>query len=360
MIRGCKLHCVKGSYPWEKQSVLPQTTGSTKGDNPEAKPAAQRSQPTVPPRDPEQHFQAGPPIQSIQVQTLTDDPNVQSGLTIQSIQVQTLTDDPDVQSGLSIQLQLPPVTAAATRPAEPMPQPVPKVCVTSPANALPVGCAPETAHPASQPKSKENASISKRQKVQFKKDVHCKKVHEKHTKVNAWLNDMPQSSPKPMYHHKPCKPTESNLVHPKEITPLLYTCAPPPGWAVVDGITVPPESLLKIVKGVSPNEAIWDNASRTEFFEYYGVTNYPQSDDENLGIWYCTQCYLDPSEKPPDFEACSCCLENYYFPFPPNLPRGWSCPGCKRMQRGVFPVTRQCSQCDKEEEITMRMLTQWI
>ena len=135
----------------------------------------------------------------------------------------------------------------------------------------------------------------------------------------------------------------------------------PPGWVFVDGVTVPPQSpILKQVTEDTISTHLegehCDFVSREEFFEFYEVKNFDHSDDAFLGIWFCTKCYLDPSEKPPDFEMCRCCLENYYFPFPPHLTKVWHCPGCKLLQKGEYPVHRQCNQCGKDEEITMTIL----
>ena len=130
----------------------------------------------------------------------------------------------------------------------------------------------------------------------------------------------------------------------------------------INGITLPPKNPTptQVIEGNISSDTELDEdkcgkMTREEFFAYYGVTNFDDSNDDLLGTWFCTECYLDPLEKPPDFESCRCCLENYYFPFPPHLPKVWICPGCKRLQNGEFPVTRQCNLCGKGEVIITRI-----
>ena len=101
-------------------------------------------------------------------------------------------------------------------------------------------------------------------------------------------------------------------------------------------------------------DAMGDDITREQFLAFYGMNSFDGPDDL-LSIWFCRKCYLDPSDKPPNFETCLCCLEMYYFPFPPTLPEVWLCPGCKRLQKGILPAIRQCNQCGKEEQITMRV-----
>ena len=186
--------------------------------------------------------------------------------------------------------------------------------------------------------------------------------------MSDWLDCIPQYPPKALHHGAVWKPTETNSAFfeqapsPNEVGPVLYTCAPPPGWVVSNGITVPPTSIphKQEMDGIFCDNGQMDAASlssisRREFFDFYGVTDFHDRGDELLGIWFCASCYLDPSEKPPDFDSCWCCLEIYYFPFPPNLPKSWICPGCKRLQNEEFPVFRHCNQCGKEEEITMHL-----
>jgi hypothetical protein len=102
-----------------------------------------------------------------------------------------------------------------------------------------------------------------------------------------------------------------------ETPSICHTCAPPPGWIVVNGITIPPPICAPDI---------------IQFEE----------DESDLAAWFCTKCYLDPIEKPLDFELCISCLENYYFPFPPVLPKDWVCPGCKGLDRGESHAYRQC------------------
>jgi hypothetical protein len=113
---------------------------------------------------------------------------------------------------------------------------------------------------------------------------------------------------------------------PFETPSMCHTCAPPPGWIVVNGITIPPPICAPDI---------------IQFEE----------DESDLAAWFCTKCYLDPTEKPLDFELCTSCLENYYFPFPPVLPKDWVCPGCKDLDRGKSHAFRQCHECSVTEEI---------
>ena len=111
-----------------------------------------------------------------------------------------------------------------------------------------------------------------------------------------------------------------------ETPSICHTCAPPPGWIVVKGITVPPPFS-------APDIILFEE------------------DESDLAAWVCTKSYLDPTEKPLDFELCTSCLENYYFPFPPVLPKDWVCPGCKGLDRGESHAYRQCHHCSVTEEI---------
>ena len=187
------------------------------------------------------------------------------------------------------------------------------------------------------------------------RNFSSRRSKKKSGNVQNWLECV---SPKPLNHGAIWKSVETGsgcLTHVPPQTPTLRTCAPPPGWVVRNGITVPPSSISESQAfggRFYENQADGcDSTSRKELFDFYGVT--ADHADEFLGIWYCTKCYLNPFEKPPDFELCFSCQENYYFPFPPKLPDFWFCPGCTKIQKGDLHVSRQCNHCGKEENITM-------
>jgi hypothetical protein len=143
--------------------------------------------------------------------------------------------------------------------------------------------------------------------------------------LNTWFNGLPNLPLKPLRH--------GPIVGPLEARVMCHTCAPPPGWEIVNGITVPPVPL--------PNVETRAPTVREE-------------GDDDLGVWFCTKCYLDPFEKPPDFEMCNSCAENYYFPYPPTLIKGWVCQGCFDLRKGQDSTYRQCYCCGRTEEFTMQ------
>jgi hypothetical protein len=142
--------------------------------------------------------------------------------------------------------------------------------------------------------------------------------------LDTWFEGFPNLPLKPL-HHGPI------WGHP-ESTTVCHTCAPPPGWEIVNGITVPPLPILHV-----------DTRAST----------IREEGDDNLGVWFCTKCYLGPIEKPPDFEMCNSCAENYYFPYPPALTKGWVCQGCFHLCKGQSRAYRQCYCCGRTEEFAM-------
>ena len=116
---------------------------------------------------------------------------------------------------------------------------------------------------------------------------------------------------------------------------------PTPGWKVVDGITVPQPVCSPDIPNLEAN-------------------------DSNLAVWFCTKCFLSPLEQPPHFEMCSSCSDNYYFPFPPTLPKDWICFTCQGLEQGEIRAFRQCQQCNITEEVFLVSfgghctVTQWL
>ena len=145
--------------------------------------------------------------------------------------------------------------------------------------------------------------------------------------LSTWLETVEDSVLKPLRHGSIWKPSEE--------TPVYHSCAPPPGWTVVNGITVLPT--------VEPQ-----------------CKSFLGSGDQNLALWFCTKCYLDTVEKPPNFEMCRSCGDNYYFPKSIPTPWNWACQGCKELGGGANHAFRQCHHCHKVEEISPPSLVDFM
>ena len=188
----------------------------------------------------------------------------------------------------------------------------------------PVGSVQENTHPAIQqpsvlPPSPARQRFRKKDKRKSKHVINQRMPH-----LDTWFEGFSSLPVKPLCHGPIWEAPESAVVY--------HTCAPPPGWKTVNGITVPPSPM-----------PIADTQSATA----------REDGDDDLGVWVCTKCYLDPMEKPPDFEMCSSCAENYYFPYPPTLTRDWVCQGCFDLCKGKSSAYRQCYCCGRTEEFTM-------
>ena len=113
------------------------------------------------------------------------------------------------------------------------------------------------------------------------------------------LQEAEKITPRPLNQRTIWKVNETKQEDPPSSKPaVLHTCAPAPGWKVVNGITVPKSVCSPDIPNLEAN-------------------------DSNLAVWFCTKWFLSPLEKPPNFEMCSSCSVNYYFPFPPTLPKDW-------------------------------------
>jgi hypothetical protein len=160
-----------------------------------------------------------------------------------------------------------------------------------------------------------------------KKMAPCKtkrgtqQVTLKSDNLNSWFQGIPDLPPQPLRHGPIWETPQGTTMH--------HTCAPPPGCKVVNGITVQPP----------PNPTI----------DQQIVSSFEERDD-NLGVWFCTKCYLAPFEKPPDFEMCPSCAENYYFPVPSFLSKDWVCPDCREVISGETCAHRKCHWCGKTED----------
>ena len=188
----------------------------------------------------------------------------------------------------------------------------------------PVGSVQENTHPAIQqpsvlPPSPARQRFRKKDKRKSKHVINQRMPH-----LDTWFEGFSSLPVKPLCHGPIWEAPESAVVY--------HTCAPPPGWKTVNGITVPPSPMP--IADTQPATAREDG-------------------DDDLGVWFCTKCYLDPMEKPPDFEMCSSCAENYYFPYPPTLTRDWVCQGCFDLCKGKSSAYRQCYCCGRTEEFTM-------
>ena len=150
-------------------------------------------------------------------------------------------------------------------------------------------------------------------------------VNQRMPQLDTWFQGFSSLPVKPLRHGPMWEAPESTVVY--------HTCAPPPGWKTANGITVPPSH--------TPMVDTQPTATR-------------EDGDDDLGVWFCTKCYLDPMEKPPDFEMCSSCAENYYFPYPPTLTRDWVCQGCYDLCKGRSSAYRHCYCCGRTEEFTMQ------
>ena len=138
----------------------------------------------------------------------------------------------------------------------------------------------------------------------------------------------------------PCK---AQVLSPETQSPtersLVYTCAPPPGWTVQRGITVPPAKDVPLggkMCNVSGKEKI-------PAFAPLAV------DGPDSAIWLCMLCQMDQPNAYPDFEMCHNCHSMYHFRISKYRELSWTCLRCQ--QGGTEPLLpRVCHHCHQEDD----------
>jgi hypothetical protein len=162
----------------------------------------------------------------------------------------------------------------------------------------------------------------------FRKATHSKRnaSAEEKWSMNSgfaqWFDGISQTPPKALNHEPIWKANAKD--------PFVHSCAPPPGWTIVDGITVPPIN------------------AHMEFM-------HALESQHSIPLWFCTPCYLDPAERFPDFEMCASCAETFYFPSPVAVPSSWTCPGCQELAAGNLAAAQHCHRCGKIEKVIQRV-----